>query len=206
MISKPEPIIPLENSPREDVIEVMIRAYSNDPMVNYIIPDGRLKRRRLLWYWGTALHSGLLYSKVYTTRDVNGIAIWSTPESSKLTLWEMFRAGMLLAPFKLGIKASFLLKSAMDYTKKIENETSPGNHWHLIILAVDPPQQGKGLGGMLILPMLEQADEGGHSCYLETFNKRAIPFYEKQNFKPIIKAEIPNGGPCFWGMLREPLS
>ncbi|MDY6934043.1 MAG: GNAT family N-acetyltransferase [Spirochaetota bacterium] len=204
MISTYEQVIPLNQSQKRPAVKVLTRAYSDDALVNYIIPKASMKENQLSWYWGTALHSGLGYGMVFTTPDVNGVAIWSKPGNPKLTILDMFRVGMLTAPFKLGLASALRAKASMNYTTKIEKESAPEDHWHLLVLAVDPPCQGKGIGGMLIQPVLDQADADGYSCYLETFNENAVSFYEKHGFEVACITEVPKGGPQFWSMLRPP--
>jgi GNAT superfamily N-acetyltransferase len=78
-------------------------------------------------------------------------------------------------------------------------------HWYLAVLAVDPSQQGKGFGGLVLEPELEEADRRGLPCYVETAKTRNVTFYEKQGF--VVKHEfaVPMGGPPFWTMIREPV-
>ena len=52
--------------------------------------------------------------------------------------------------------------------------------------------------------MLQQADEDGLPCYLETFVADNVPFYEHRGFQMVEAGVDPESQVAFWAMLREP--
>ncbi len=60
-----------------------------------------------------------------------------------------------------------------------------GPHWYLPWLAVDPPQQGTGLGGRLLDRGLATVDADHLPAFLETPNPRTVPFYERHGFSVV---------------------
>jgi hypothetical protein len=54
--------------------------------------------------------------------------------------------------------------------------------------------------------MLERADAEGLPCYLDTFQPRNVPLYQKHGFEITIEEVEPNSGVRGWGFLREPRS
>ena len=196
-------IIRLDELYMEKAVRLMIRGYYHDPLVNYIIPDRLWGRSLLLWYMSLPIRCGLQDGEIYTNSNVNGLAIWISPESSKMTIWEIYRAGLFIIPFKIGVKAAYRLKIAMDYTTEVEKRFTNGECWHLLNIVVDTMSQNKGLGGLLLQHTLQRADKSGKPCYLETFNKKSISFYERYGFKVVFETSVPKNGPRFWAMLRE---
>jgi predicted N-acetyltransferase YhbS len=72
------------------------------------------------------------------------------------------------------------------------------------MLGVEPSQQGRGLGGVLMQPILARADAEGVPCLLESMNERNLTFYKRHGFEVTAHGQIPNEGPQIWVMLREP--
>lgn len=116
----------------------------------------------------------------------------------------MIRAGMMSAPFKFGIGAFGRFLSANNHLEHLHKRDVPQQHWYLMILGVDPPRQGQGLGSAVILPVLDRADRENLPCYLETAKERNLPFYRKHGFEVVVEDDLPRGGPHFWTMLRQP--
>ena len=91
-----------------------------------------------------------------------------------------------------------------ETVEKIKKAADPGRHWLLMFLGVDPDRQCQGLGGKLMLPILERADREKTSCYLESMNERNLSFYRRFGFEVTGEAQIPGGGPNVWAMCRRP--
>ena len=72
------------------------------------------------------------------------------------------------------------------------------------VIWVEPSRQGNGLGSALIGAMLERADRDGSPCYLETFQPRNVPLYQRHGFKITIEEVEPNSGIRGWAFIREP--
>jgi GNAT superfamily N-acetyltransferase len=65
-------------------------------------------------------------------------------------------------------------------------------------------QQGKGVGGALMRPVLDHCDAEGIPCYLESSKERNIPFYRRHGFEVVEEVPLPGDGPSLWTMWREP--
>jgi len=52
--------------------------------------------------------------------------------------------------------------------------------------------------------VLARADAEGLLCYVETEKERNLPFYRRHGFEVVVEDDMPNGGPHFWTMRREP--
>ena len=94
----------------------------------------------------------------------------------------------------------------VSYTEKVHKRAVPGLHWYLWGLGVEPSEQGKGIGGALMEPVLRQAGAEGLPCYLETQNERNLPFYERHGFEVVSDGEVPKHGLRVWAMVRDPHS
>jgi ribosomal protein S18 acetylase RimI-like enzyme len=86
----------------------------------------------------------------------------------------------------------------------LHQQVAPGKQLYLQFLGVEPSREGLGLGSSLIRAMTERADAKGLRCYLDTFQPRNVPLYQKHGFKIMIEEVEPNSGIRGWGFLREP--
>jgi GNAT superfamily N-acetyltransferase len=76
-------------------------------------------------------------------------------------------------------------------------------HWYLNVVSTRPSHQGRGLGGQLLRPTLDRADEAGVPCYLESTNPRNRSLYYRAGFEDLGDIEL-DGGPPMRQMWREP--
>ncbi|GAA4190968.1 hypothetical protein GCM10023074_08430 [Microbispora amethystogenes] len=67
-----------------------------------------------------------------------------------------------------------------------------------------PEFQGRGLGGAVLLPGLEEAERAGYPAFLETSSERNVAFYERHGFRVTADVRLPDNGPRTWCMRRDP--
>lgn len=183
--------------------EVLGRAFFDDPLTTWVVPDDAKRARILPWFFEKAATVGHRYGEVYTTAGkVEGNAIWLAPGSTKVTIPRMAATGMLLAPLKFGIPTFIRFMKVLNHLEHLHDQAMPGPHWYLFVLGVDPPRQGQGVGGTLIAPILARADADKLPCYLETQKERNVVFYQKHGFEVVVDEQLPEGGPRNWTMKR----
>ena len=200
-------IVPLERAQRAVASEVLARAFFDDPLTVWMMPDESRRMRGLEWFMGTGARYAMKYGHVDTTaNDVRGAGCWLPPGETDMSLVRMVRGGMYMAPFKFGLGAFSRFMSAMDQMEELHKRDMPPEHWYLMILGVDPDHQGRGLGCAIIAPTLARADAEGLPCYLETMKEINVTFYRKHGFEVIVDDHLPKGGPRYWTMRREPRS
>jgi ribosomal protein S18 acetylase RimI-like enzyme len=56
-------------------------------------------------------------------------------------------------------------------------------HWYLFTLGVDPEQQGRGIGSLLLREHLDGADRDGVPGYLETDKLSSVRLYERHGYR-----------------------
>ncbi len=187
----------------QDTAAVLGRAFFDDPLTRWVTPDDTKRARDLPWFFGKAAVLGDRWGEVYTTGEkVEGNAIWLRPGETKVSLGKMARTGMLTAPFALGLSPFMRFMKIMNTFEHLHDRDAPEPHWYLMVLGVDPPRQGQGVGGALIAPILARADGDKLPCYLETQKQMNVPFYERNGFKVLVEDDIAGGGPHYWTMKR----
>jgi len=77
-------------------------------------------------------------------------------------------------------------------------------HAYLFTIGVRPRSRGKGLGRVLLAPMLEACDRVGLPAYLENSNPANRGFYGAAGFERIGLIEVAPDAPPLEAMLRQP--
>ena len=182
----------------------LARAFQNDPMMRYLMPDDRERAKTLPWFLGTVVRYCHLYGEVHTTPGEDAVACWLTPGNTSVTPGRIFRAGGALTPLKLGLSGFGRLMALQAYLDKERARNASEPHYYLYLLGVDPLSQGKGLGRRLLKPMLGRADREGRACYLETQNEKNIAVYSKVGFEVVRVGQVAKTDLSVYSLRREP--
>ena len=199
-----EPVALAPSQVRE-VGQVLARAFQDDPHWSWVLPHDSRRAQVLPWFMGVWARHCHKHGEVHTTAGkVEGAALWIPPGKYPPSVVGMILGGMMLVPLKFGRAAVGRLMSGANYMARLHKRDVPPRHWYLQLLGVDPPRQGQGIGGALIQPVLARADAEGLLCYVETERERNLFFYRRHGFEVVVEDDLPNGGPHFWTMKREP--
>lgn len=186
--------------------EVLARAFFDDPMMLYILPEDRQRLDILPSFMQAGVRIAQKNGEVFTTPGtVLGNACWLPPGSTEVTEERLAEAGALEVLGRMGDEAAGRFGAMMAQLGELHAKAVSPDHWYLLLLGVDPPRQGQGIGGTLIEPILRRADAEGRQCYLETMKTRNVTFYQKQGFEVVVDDVIGgNDGVRFWTMRRDP--
>ena len=189
----------------EQSAQVLSRAFFDDPLMTYFLPEEERRTKALPWFMGVATKYGHKRGEVETTAGtVEGAAIWLPPGKTHIPALQMMAAGMYQAPFRMGPGNFMRFMGALGIMEKLHKESTPEDHWYLMVLGVDPPRQGQGVGSALMAPVLGRADAAGVPCYLETQKDINVKLYRKHGFDVVVEDDLPKGGPHYWTMKRMP--
>lgn len=153
---------------------------------------------------GRVLRYCSLYGLAYTLPDATGLACWLPPGQTKITMGRIIRSGLIAMPLAFGLAAYRRFDSYMGFSGRLRKEHAPESCWYLWVLGVAPRRQGRGIGGRLMKPVLDEADSSGQTCYLETEDEKNVRFYARHGFKVIAGATVPGLQLSTWSMLRSP--
>lgn len=192
------------DAPGNEASIVLARAFQNDPMMQYLIPDCKKRVRTLPGFLGGVVRYCSAYGEVHATPNRDGVACWLPPGNTVTPFHRMVKSGMVLAPVQLGLAGFGRLAALTSYMDNLHERVVPQPHWYLWLLGVEPARRGGGIGGVLLEPTLAQADAEGLPCYLETHNDANVPFYERRGFKVVDAGDVPGRGLRVWTMLRPP--
>ena len=91
----------------------------------------------------------------------------------------------------------------MNTFEHLHDRDVPEPHWYLMVLGVDPPRQGQGVGGALMQPILV-ARRRRQAAVLprDAESRSTCHFYQRHGFEVIVEDDIPGNGPHYWTMKR----
>jgi GNAT superfamily N-acetyltransferase len=176
----------------------LARAFFDDPVMEYLVPEKRRERYLHHFFVSTAVRN-LDHGQVWTTDDLDASALWAAPDQWRVGFGELGR----MLPATLRTFGSRLPR-ALGVLSKIERVHPKEPHWYLGVLGTDPPRQGKGLGSAVLQPVLERCDHEGLPAYLESSKERNVPFYSRHGFEVTNELKLGDDGPPLWTMWREP--
>lgn len=172
------------------------------PTTHLFLGPGRVLQTR--YFMRCSCAYALLFGECYSTADRLGVALWLLPGGTTMSLGRMHKAGMLAAPFRMGLSAFSRFMGFAAHTDKLHRAAVPTPHYYLFALGVLPSGQGKGIGTRLVRSMLERADRDGLPTYLETQSPRNVELYKRLGFDIAADEAFPKlAGLRNWGMLRS---
>lgn len=144
---------------------------------------------------------------VYTNTRIerpDGVAVWVPPQIDEPTAEVAVWSEMDQMEQRFGPEAYRRFTEAYRYFEHIHHQCMAGPHWYLALLGVSPRLQGQGIGGALLTPVFQRADQEDLPCYLETFVSDNVSFYEHRGFQVVEAGVEPQSRVAFWAMKREP--
>jgi GNAT superfamily N-acetyltransferase len=187
-----------------DPADVLARAFFDDPIWIWAVPDGARRARVLPWFFRAAIRYGRLFGEVPVSPQQDAAMIVLPPGRPRLSWPRLVRVGLLQMPLRAGI-AGYSRFITMWRTLEARHEQDVGpRHWYVWLLGVDPPRQGQGVGSALLGGLCERADRDRVPIYLDTTFERNLVFYGRLGFEVVYAGSFPRGGPNVWTLVRAP--
>lgn len=183
----------------------LARAFQNDPLMVYAIPDADERGRLLPEVYARMVRFGTLAGEVLVTAGApDGVALW-LPPNAKWTRENIQASGMHETATLIGDDAYQRYREVVSREWQARERDMLAPCWYLFLIGVEPSRQRRGLGAALMQPVVERADKGDLACYLETENEKNVAFYRKQGFEIIVNGEeAGSSGVRFWTFRRRP--
>ena len=212
-ISNEEELCMLEKNMTEPIVltaaqvntasHVLGRAFQDDPLMVYLLPDAGKRKRLLPALFRVVARYCQRYGVVYTTSDLDALICCLVP-GRPASIGRLILTGLSAPPVRIGLGGLRRFLHASTYTDEAHERTITGAHWYVWVLGVEPGCQGQGLGGKLLQTVLQQATIQHLPCYLETENPRNLPFYQRHGFRLVSEATIAGSDVHVYALLWEP--
>ena len=188
------------------VIASLGRAFFDDPLFGYFVPNLVHQTKGLLGFMSGAVKDASPFGEVWVAHadgKVAGAAVWlppgAYPRSTKREIMTNVRAVPAFA--RAGGRVGQSLKLLASVDKAHKDVGAP--HFYLAVLGSDPAFQRMGAGTAVLAPVLERCDAEGLPAYLETQKEENIAYYARHRFDLVQKLEV-KGCPPIWTLRRDP--
>ena len=189
--------------------DMLSRAFFNDPGALIVEPDPDRRRAACRALFEPVVRQAIPLGRVLvaTVSDgaVVGVATFVPAGHDTASPEEREAAGLLEAVAEAP-QAAARMGPMVDYLEELHGRAIEGPHARLEFFGVEPATQGSGIGGRLIAAGHATLDATGERCYLETFTRTNVAFYEKRGYRVAIEGVVPGTGVPVWGLIREPVT
>ncbi|MEU7352364.1 GNAT family N-acetyltransferase [Streptomyces albidoflavus] len=188
---------PLTDADIPASVDALARAFADYPFTRHVIAaEGHVERvRRSQEICLTRI--GMVYGRVWVADEGRAVAVWATPDEDPSPAFA-----------EVGPVLGELIGDRQAAYESAEQAVAPYRPqepaWFLNTVAVAPEAQGKGLGGAVLVPGIEEAERAGYPAFLETSSERNVRFYERLGFRVTAAVTLPDGGPRTWCMRKDP--
>ncbi|MEU3179200.1 GNAT family N-acetyltransferase [Streptomyces albidoflavus] len=188
---------PLTDADIPASVDALARAFADYPFTRHVIAaEGHAERvRRFQEICLTRI--GMVYGRVWVADEGRAVAVWATPDEDPSPAFA-----------EVGPVLGELIGDRQAAYESAERAVAPYRPqepaWFLNTVAVAPEAQGKGLGGAVLVPGIEEAERAGYPAFLETSSERNVRFYERLGFRVTAAVTLPDGGPRTWCMRKDP--
>jgi ribosomal protein S18 acetylase RimI-like enzyme len=193
-------------SPKQAALagDLLAASHADYPSFRHLLPDAATRHRVLRRFMTAVARDAAAHARALVAHDKSGflgVALWMPPGSYPLSL----RRKLQMTPALLGVAlvagGAFLAFARVGTTLEQAHPADRG--WYLQALGVHPRAQRRGVGRVLLAPVLALADEAGLACHLHTADPTNIGYYRRFGFEIIEPAlQVFPKGPSYTSMTR----
>jgi hypothetical protein len=197
---------------RDAVLEAVLDAFVEDPMVRWWFPDDHAYRDQAGALFGFLIDSRLAGGEVWTAPGVPAASLWVPPGgnllgASCLGAWY----DRVLA--SLPEKSAHRLRVADAALQKCLEGLGPKHpFWYLGVLVTRPECRKQGWAAEVLAPILAGADRMGSRVVLDTSVAANVAYYQRYGFSVLMHVDLSQQdevtssdlpAPMMWIMKRE---
>lgn len=210
----PEGLVRLGRNHARQVAGLFARAFCDDPMFEYMMPEPAARRKSMEIIYGSIARIYLATARVYaTSENLEGILCVRYPGERRFTPAILPAAfGTLLLPFRLMRHLS--LPAVMRRGRTISSATAEmrefvkgcGEHIYVDMVAVDDRYRGQKQMSRMMRAILAEADRLRVRCVLETESETNVQIYRHFGFSLARTIDAVPGRLAYYIMAYEPNS
>jgi ribosomal protein S18 acetylase RimI-like enzyme len=200
-------VLKLDRSDRAAAGAVLGRAFHDTDQWTAVLPDGRVRQRKLeQMFTGTVRLVLAAGGVVERTQGFEAIALW-LPPGRDIGFWTVVRSGFASARFAVTppFPSMRRLTAMMRQFDRIHKRHVPDPHWYLMALGVDPAHHRSGYGSTLVRHGIRRADAANEPIYVETESGPNVSFYEALGFEVLDEIVIDAYDLPFTLLIRQPI-
>ncbi|MEV8392114.1 MULTISPECIES: GNAT family N-acetyltransferase [unclassified Streptomyces] len=185
-------------SDRPTLVRLLEEAFDDDPVSCWVFPEKAHRHRVHGLFLGVFADVALADGWVDILEDETAMALWLSVPAGLPDEEDDTPARMRAIADPDNERA--------ELVGRLTGAIHPHDraHAYLLMIAVAPEHQGRGVGRALIESVLERCDREGLPAYLEASSERSRRLYERLGFSFMgSTVDLPDG-PHMWPMWREP--
>lgn len=192
------PVARATDADRETLGEVLARAFHDDPVFEWLVPDPAARGRRLPAVFAAFADVFLSHDETYLAGRGAGAALWAPAGRQPVPDDRAEALGEQLA-VALGDDA----ERAAQLGELLEEHHPEQPCFHLQFVGVVPEHRRRGLGSRMLEVVLQRCDATGTPAHLEATSVDNRRLYQRHGFEVVDELVLPDG-PALWPMWREP--
>jgi GNAT superfamily N-acetyltransferase len=196
----------MEPGERSAVVGGLARAFYDDPLFGYFMPDPIAQSKGLLSFMGASVTDAAPFGEIWVARTAGKVAcaaVWlppgAYPRGVRRDLLTNLRGSPSFLRTGRRLTGALRLLNALDKAHHEIHEP----HFYLAMLGTDPLFQRVGAGSAALQPVLDRCDTEGLTAYLETQKEENLAYYARHAFDLIEKVDL-EGVPPVWTLSRKP--
>jgi GNAT superfamily N-acetyltransferase len=196
----------MQTGEQSALIGGLARAFYDDPLFNFFVPDPISQTKGLLAFMGASVVDATPFGEIWIARTAGKFAcgaVWlppgAYPRGTRRDLMTNLRGLPTFVRSGRRLAGAVRLLNALDKAHHAIDEP----HYYLAILGTDPLYQRSGAGSAALRPVLDRCDREGVTAYLETQKEENLAYYARHAFELIEKVDV-GGVPPVWTLSRKP--
>ena len=171
---------------KELIVNILARSFDQNKSVNYIVKQDNKRAQRMKKLMEYSFDVCHLFGDVYMSDDKRGCALIVMPDKKRTNL----KSILLDAKLAFSCVGLANLNKALARESKIKKLHPNELFYYLWFIGVDPSEQNKGIGTVLLKDIINESVALKRPIYLETSTLKNIPWYEKFGFSVYQKLDF----------------
>lgn len=185
------------------------RAFQDDPLFAHACPEPRERAHWLPWLFRWSTWKGLQFGELLGTGEtLTGVVALIGPEGGEFTEEDLarfdYRRGREVVGADVWDRSVDRVNAAFEPADTELHRAVSEPHWYLDAMAVEPTQQGRGIGSSLLNAAAARADVDGMPSVLLTCQPRNLALYRRHRYAIVCEGVLQEGDLPWWGMRRDP--
>lgn len=180
---------------KDRILSALTLAFSTDPGIRWYFPAPPQFSEAFPEFTKAYGGKAFDHEAAYYVGEYVGAALWLPPGVQPDTDEIVGVMQEALSAEKLALVGEFI--------EQVEQSHPNDPFWELTVLGVEPAQQRKGYGTLLMEPVLEACDREETPAFLISSNVQNLSFYLRHGFEIVDTIHYPTMPP-FFPMRREP--
>ncbi|MEM1283276.1 MAG: GNAT family N-acetyltransferase [Chlamydiota bacterium] len=188
-------ITSLNTKHTENIIEIISNGFENYPLIEYFFGDSYKQsiKHLIQFTCDEASEGNGLLLGAFVEGALQGVASIAPPQNDKND--HNFESTPTALEQKLAAaigEEALIRLEAYSNLKKENKPSSP--HFYINILAVNPQNQGKGIGSAILshIHQMSEQDSDSHGVALDTQTQQNVDYYQRFGYRVSATAELEN--------------